>query len=804
MLKIKSSISAFFILLIISAFVNSNGSIDRITDLLAQYHQNFPQEKIHVHVDRGHYMAGDTVYFRAYVANAESNALADTSKILYIDLINEADGTVNSFNYPLNGGLSSGSFELSDSLMSGKYTLTAYTGWMRNFAADFFSKTSINIVGINNNPVKSASSGKEHLYNIQFFPEGGQLVEQQSSVIGFKVINGNGVGENISGSVLDNSENVITTFNAVSAGIGRFTLKPLSGHTYKAVIKTRNGEVKTLPLPKAAASGYTLAANQSKSEITITVRKSGQALSDAVSILAQAANKLITLKQLKLIDNVAEVKLPLQDFPNGITQITLFDQLAEPVAERLVFVKKKNQLRLRLSQLDKATQEMTLEVTDELSNPVSGEFSIAITEPGSPAEDDDRPSILADLFLTSDLKDHIENPNHYINSDEPSASVLIDNLMLTQTWQRFKWKDLISGNNPKIIYPVEQVQTLAGTLSLKDGTPVKEGKVLLTSYGSAGFGLNTRTDDKGRFIFKLPTLTGVQQFKLIGSTDKGSTNVGIALDELKPAGDKTSSGRLVIDTTTDGSTGNGNDKLSAAQQRLPKNQQLKEVLVQSKKISLKEKALQPSANLNGPGNADQVITYKDLDNCPNLDQCLQGKLVGVFFRTVRDPITKIERRLAFSSSGMNKPMMIVLDGVPILGNDASINSIPAGDVQTIEVLRSGAKLIAYGMEASGGVLLITTKRGGIDYNQAGDSQKQVSGLLSITYNGYHKSRDFYTDNRNKKTNRTILWKPTIRTDEDGKAIISLKNRIDVKKINVIIEGISSEGQIGYLQQQQTL
>lgn len=789
-----------------------NGPIDRVLALLQQYYRAYPQEKVHIHTDKNNYLAGDTIYFKAYVVHAGSNIISDTSKTLYVDLADNAGSDTISFCYPLINGVASGSFELPDSLATGKYTLRAYTGWMRNFSQDLFFRSDIAIAGTDSKPVQTSVDGKEHLYDIKFFPEGGQMVERQTSVIGFKVINAKGLGENVSGTILDDAGNSITTFSSAFAGMGRFNLKPMPGHNYKAVIKTGNGDVKRVQLPTAAAMGYTLALKQDKSDITVTVQYSGQQSPAFVSILAQAANKLISLKQVNLVDNIAVVKLPLQDFSDGIAQVTLFNHVAEPLAERLIFVKKKDQLRLSASQLDKTTRQITLEVTDELSNPVSGDFSVAITEPGVLIGSDNSPSILADLLLASDLKGYIEKPDRYFSDDDAATSLLLDNLMLTQGWRRFKWKDLIAEKNPKIIYPIEQVQTLAGSLRTKAGIPVSGGKVLLTSAGADVFSLNSVTDEHGHFKFDLPVLTGPQQFRLIGSTASGSTDVVMILDKPQPLSDEVTLKKLYATDLPRRPISANDTRLLKGRMPLSTNRRLKEVVVRSKKISLKEEALQASANLNGAGNADQVITYKDLGNCANLDQCLQGKLTGVIFKSVRDPVTKIEKRVPFSTSGMDKPMMIVLDGVPISGNEASINSIPTVDVQTIEVLRSGSKLVVYGMEAGGGVLLITTKRGGMDYNKVNESQKKIKvpGLQSIIYNGYHKSREFYTakfeaaDNHNRIIARTILWNPSIHTDEDGKATISLKPGINANKIDVIIEGISSDGKIGYLQQQQTL
>src|SRR5690606_1597902 len=46
----------------------------------------------------------------------------------------------------------------------------------------------------------------------------------------------------------------------------------------------------------------------------------------------------------------------------------------------------------------------------------------------------------------------------------------------------------------------------------------------------------------------------------------------------------------------------------------------------------KKNPAENSSNLNGPGNADQVLSGDDLSTCSSLLVCLQGRLTGVIFK----------------------------------------------------------------------------------------------------------------------------------------------------------------------------
>lgn len=55
------------------------------------YTNNYPQEKVHLHLDKPYYAIGDDVWFKAYVLNTKTAAPSNISRILYVELINEKD-----------------------------------------------------------------------------------------------------------------------------------------------------------------------------------------------------------------------------------------------------------------------------------------------------------------------------------------------------------------------------------------------------------------------------------------------------------------------------------------------------------------------------------------------------------------------------------------------------------------------------------------------------------------------------------------------------------------------------------------
>ncbi|SFS37986.1 TonB-linked outer membrane protein, SusC/RagA family [Porphyromonadaceae bacterium NLAE-zl-C104] len=130
---------------------------------------------------------------------------------------------------------------------------------------------------------------------------------------------------------------------------------------------------------------------------------------------------------------------------------------------------------------------------------------------------------------------------------------------------------------------------------------------------------------------------------------------------------------------------------------------------------------QRKADLTG---SVSMATSSDIIKNPsaNAMKALQGKLSGVHITTNGgNPAegVNIQIRGLSSLSGGVKPL-IVLDGMPT--ENLNLRDINSGDIESIQVLKDAASASIYGARASGGVILIQTKKG-------------KEGAISVEYNG---------------------------------------------------------------------
>ncbi len=232
-------------------------------------------EKAYLHFDKPYacYVIGDVVYFKAYVTMGERHEPSAVSKILHVDMIDKNDVIINSIALQLTNGTGWGDFALPDTLQKGSYRIRAYTEWMRNDEHPYFFDQYISVGSVNNAGRVAENTAQAAKPILQFFPEGGNLVEDIPSKVGFKAIGVNGLGINVKGVIVDNDHKEVAKINSAHLGMGVFNFIPETGKTYKAMVTFANGSQESINLPAAESKGITLSVNtDDPSKLSIEIR----------------------------------------------------------------------------------------------------------------------------------------------------------------------------------------------------------------------------------------------------------------------------------------------------------------------------------------------------------------------------------------------------------------------------------------------------------------------------------------------------------------------------------------------------
>jgi len=769
---------------------------------LERYLADKPIEKAYLQFDKPYYAAGDTIYFKAYVTAGEQHKPSGLSGVLHVDLLNTKNKIDQSIKLRLDSGMAAGDFALPDSLPAGNYRVRAYTQWMRNFGENaFFDKIipvgSLKSIKIPESLAKQPVADMKP--DVQFFPEGGGLVDGIRSKVAFKAIGPNGLGIDVKGMIVDDQNKEIAKFEQVHLGMGYFYITPAEGKSYKAKITLTNGSQDVIELPAPVTDGITLSVNNDsipKASVRIEASagyyRQNRGKTYPLVIYAQG---IVTTVNCKLDSAVIDLDILKRKLRTGVAVVTLFSPANEPLSERLLFVQNYDQLSFSTDSKDSYAKRghvnINLHVLNRRGEPASGNFSVAVIDENKVGEhDNSADNILTNLLLTSDLKGYVEQPDYYFADTSTAARQNLDLLMLTQGYRRFEWKKVLDSAVEKPVYLPEDGLSVAGQIKNAFGKPVAGGTInLFQPIG--GLFLSTRTDDKGMFRFKNLVFSDTAHLVLsaVNANGKNTTQISL-LDENteRPAvhAYKWQSPQLFNDVTMAGYVENDMNAQKATLAYLNgKGVMLKQVNIHSKKPDNQYR----TQSLAGPGGADQVMHADEIEriNGP-LATSLNGRLHGIKFLG-RPPH---QQPYVVGGSG---PMLVIVDGF----EGADLNFLTAEDVETIEVLKYSSASI-YGVSGGNGVLVITTKQ------TRAPNPKDVTavGVLPINVPGYYKAREFYSPKyetplamQNQPDLRTtIYWSPDIKTDASGNASFDYYNADGAGNYKVTIEGIDKDGNIG--------
>lgn len=128
-------------------------AIDSLTNRFVTQLSMFPQEKVYLHIDKGTYMAGDTLWFRSYIVDATLHKpLHD--KYIYVELVNPLDSIVSQALVRPDNGIYHGFLSLARGLADGDYTLRAYSRYMLKNGSECIFKRPVRIVTVSWNKIK--------------------------------------------------------------------------------------------------------------------------------------------------------------------------------------------------------------------------------------------------------------------------------------------------------------------------------------------------------------------------------------------------------------------------------------------------------------------------------------------------------------------------------------------------------------------------------------------------------------------------------------------------------------------------
>lgn len=756
-------------------------TINQIAKSFDQYNQSTVQEKVFVHTDKSVYMPGEVLWFKAYVVNAGDHKPFDLSKVAYVDVLDSKQNAVMQAKIALTNGLGNGSVYIPVSLTNGNYKLRAYTGWMKNFNADYYFEKNITIV----NPLKSpdAPAKATIAYDVQFFPEGGDLVAGITSKVAFKVSTENGWVDNFNGAIVNQQNDTIVRFKPLKFGIGSFAFTPVAGSTYKAVIKTGKGSPVIKNIPVINNGGYVMALNDNGNQLEVTLKTKGVNTKE-VYLFAHTRQSIAVAQNAALVDGAARFVIDKGKLGDGVSHVTIFDEAKKPVCERLYFKRPKKQLTLEAA-TDQARYAQRRKVNvavsakDMAGKALAANLSMSVYRVDS-LQQFDAGDIFSYLWLRSDLRGNIDSAGYYVNNTGAEADAALDNLMLSQGWRRFQWSDIISGKTPVLSFlPEHDGHLVTGKVTnIATNTPAKDVVVYLSVPGKRVQLYTANSDAEGKITFNTKQLYGPGEIVAQTNTERDST---YRIDISSPFSEQYSS---YIEPKF---------QMIAAMRKAVEEHSLA-TQVQNAYVSNKIRNFyEPRVDSSG-FYASPYKTYL-LDNYTRFTT--MEEVLREYVREVW--ITRSQKRYhikVLNGNGfLDGDPLVLLDDVPVFNMD----KVMAIDPLKVRKLEDVPFRYYWGPSVYEGVLSFTTYKGDL-----GGVEMDPRAVV-LDYEGLQLQREFYspvydTENAGKSHlpdfRTTLYWAPDINTKPERKGEISFYTSDMAGKYIGIVQGISGSGNAG--------
>lgn len=789
---IKAAARLGFLLVLLACHVRLSAQVNKpeVQRLLEAYRELSLQEKVFVHTDRSFYLTGDYLWVKVYVVDASLHKPLSMSKVVYLEVLDSDNHPLMKSKVAMHDGTGNTALFLPATLNSGNYIIRAYTRWMQNYSPDFFFHRTVTIV----NPFKPLnlkSAAEEGQYDVQFFPEGGQLVDSLTSRVGFRIVDRLGHGlDNVTGLIVDEKSDTVKTFRPLRFGLGNFVFTPTYGTMYRAIVKDSLGRILSVKnLPTVGKEGYVMAVNEtSHGSVEVSVSSRSLHLQRPAQVWLLVHNRFVVsaVESKRIANGQATFELEKERLGDGISQITLFDEKENPLCERLFFKVPGRTLHID-GTLEQKTiaprRKVTLDILSAGSDgqPEAASLSVSVFQLDS-LQREDEVDIVNYLLLTSDLAGNVESPSYYL-SNAPDAGACIDNLMLTHGWRRFKWGDVIQEKGPaEMLAPEYRGHILTGNIvSNADQEPAAGIPVYLSIPGKQFHLRGAKSNRTGNLTFELVDFFGPN--KVIVQTNWSKDSVyRITLDD--PFSNRYSELYPVPGLTLNSRVQNS-------------------ILSRSINMQLDNSYL---ADVKGrpviPGT-DSTAFYRQPNDRYYLDDYTRFGVMEEVMREYVPGVLVRRKKKDFYFRVLNRKVnelfsdnpLVLLDGVPIF----NINTIMAYDPLKVWRLDVVTNRYFYGALTFDGIVSYSTYAGDMADFTLDDR------ALVQDYDGMSWQREFFSpvyetaeqaESRIPDFRNLLYWSPDVHTGKGGKKQLVFYSGDVSGRFLINIQGISGGGEPG--------
>lgn len=863
----KKIASSLFATLLSAVSIAQMPAVEKAVDGFSAMCSRLLQEKVYVMTDKPYYSAGERIYLRGWVVDAVSHTGATPSNFLYVELLDSEDALVSRIKIRRDSLGFANAIDLPADIVSGSYSLVAYTLWQTNFDPDLFFRRQIEIgntiddsvmcdvdyrlgsdgiavatvrlygpandyagVKVSCEERRAGKRGRKYsvrtddggrilieyrpdavdaieiamdvpdrhfrrtvplpdlggAVDLQFLPEGGDLVAGASQRVAFKAVGPDGYSVELNGTVYDGDDRPVADFATSHRGMGFFEMTPQAGAEYYAVTEY-DGRRLRYDLPSPAGSGCALRAERDGSGWRCSLLASPDFDPSRSYALVHTRGALA----LGFGDLSRDFRIDDADLLDGVSQIVVMDRITGRVySERSIFKHPERQPQITLV-TDKPAYgrrddvHLDICVADSDGRGVAGDFAVTVTDSRTVRRAAGAENIVSYLLLRSDLGGRIEQPSEYLDTARDKT----DLLMMTHGWRRFDVRRTICDSLPECEYGFETTQAICGRVFNYWNRDPRQAQLLLYNERTGRFEhFEMGGERNGRFRIENLDFPDSTRFSVTALSRSGS--------------DKTLSVRLFPDPLPinsanirhrigrqSGAADIPDEYLDAGKRSYYEEGGIR--VIDIEEVVVRAKPLKSSVFAGvTPLHEASGERLKHYYNAVEMAAALPGVYSnGVDIKVrLKNDMTLNEYIDAEAPSAYSyvTPVIYADDMAVDVEFLASVYNDDVISVSYIPPSRAGM----YGPDAAmTGIVYYTLKPLA---RRKAISNPSTDFIMPL---GYKTSVEFYEPKYDVRPDlrTTVAWKPSVRTDAGGRAAVELRTGDRTSGYDIVLEGLTDDG-----------
>ena len=615
-------------------------------------------------------------------------------------------------------------------------------------------------------------------FDVQFFPESGNLLDNILQCVAFKAIGKDGLSVDITGKVFTDKNEELCEFSTLVNGMGKFSIRTQPNEGYYVLVKRANGIEKRVELPRTQTTGVAIQLLYNRGKLLYKVSNDTKIPNESLYLLLHSRGKVFVMQPLRDLES----QIPESLLPAGIVSLSVIDSLGNTYCERLSFVRNFNFPTVSM-QSDKPVYSkrelvnLDLKVLSPQGNPVKGNFAISVTDQHTVKQDSLADNIISNLLLTSDIKGYVEEPETYLLDNNTATREKTDVLMLTQGWRRFNTADIVKASYQPSKFYLEAGQVLSGKVMNLFNRPSKKCGIIMIPSNSPNIKL-VQTDSLGRYSIDGIQFPDSSSFILKAKKKKTLGDV-----EIIPDSDVFPKPSIYIPTPLKVNVASveQNEYFKQSKEKYFIEGGMRVIHLDEVIVTAAKKENNFTSSYFYPGSEDALITSEKIKQFPgqNILQILPIVIVGNFYI---DGHNKIHLTI---DGGLE--LSVYIDGMSGAGTGAdALRYLNSDDVESISLFKLDRMIV------------IRLKK--VENRKA---EKPIS-LTKVTPLGYQKPAEFYvprydvdsvriSDKADLRT--TIYWNPELETDSVGTVHVKFYTADPANNYSVVLEGLSKSGEI---------